>query len=101
MALTFTSPDDQTTSGSSFGSKVITLANSVGPPARRELSSERRWAISPDWRNASAMCVTYFRQLLVNPRTDTASEAADDVDLWAFRMISMHVCKEDRIELAW
>src|SRR5215213_12042042 len=74
IALTFTSPEDQTTCGSSFGSKVSTLPNSAGPPARRAASSERRSAISPDWRNASAMCKTYLRQLLVTPRTDVASE---------------------------
>src|SRR5207247_7790781 len=74
IALTFTSPDDQTAWGSSFGSNVMTLAKSAGPPARRALSSERRSAISPDWRNASPICMAYFRQLLVNPRADTASE---------------------------
>ena len=72
--LRFTSPDDQTICGSSFGSKVITFAKSAGPPARRPLSSERRSAISPDWRNASPICTAYFRQLLVKPRADVASE---------------------------
>src|SRR5712692_3686766 len=74
IALTFTPLDDQTTCGSSFGSKVIRLIKSAGPPATRALSSERRSAISPDWRNASPICVAYFRQLLVNPTADTASE---------------------------
>jgi hypothetical protein len=32
IALTFTSPEDQTTCGSSFGSKVIVLIKSAGPP---------------------------------------------------------------------
>src|SRR5262249_4414833 len=73
MALTLTSPDDQTTCGSLFGSKVITLTNSAGPPERRSLSSECRWAISPDCKYASPMCATNFLQLMVNPNCDTAS----------------------------
>src|SRR5215471_4970779 len=47
MALTFTSPRDHTICGSSFGSKVIVLINSAGPPAVRSLISEWRCATSP------------------------------------------------------
>src|SRR5262245_20106191 len=73
MALTLTSPDDQTTCGSLFGSKVITFTNSAGPPERRFLSSECRWAISPDCKYASPICATNFLQLMVNPNGDAAS----------------------------
>src|SRR5215471_18082778 len=48
MALTFTSPEDQTTCGSSFASNVIVLIKSAGPPAVRSLTSECRCATSPD-----------------------------------------------------
>src|SRR6476659_10942811 len=47
-ALTTTSPDDQTTWTSFFGSNVMTLVKSAGPPLRRSLTSESRCAISPD-----------------------------------------------------
>src|SRR5262245_33370746 len=39
---------DHTICGSSFGSKVIVLINSAGPPAVRSLISEWRCATSPD-----------------------------------------------------
>src|ERR1017187_5386622 len=74
MALTLTTPEDQTTCGSSFGTKVIVLTTSAGPPDRRVGTSEWRWAISPDWMNASAMCVTNLLQLTVNPCGETISE---------------------------
>jgi hypothetical protein len=73
MALTLRSPDDQTTCGSSVGWKVIVLISSAGPPAVRSFSSEWRWATSPDWINASAMCAVNFVQLIVTPRAETAS----------------------------
>src|SRR5882757_3050426 len=58
MALTFTSPEDQTTCGSSVGSKVRVLTSSAGPPAVRSATSEWRCAISPDWMKASAIIGT-------------------------------------------
>ena len=74
MALTRTLPEDHTNCGSSFGSKVIVLTKSAGPPAVRSLTSEWRWAISPDWMNASAMCVIKLLQLMVKPCGETISE---------------------------
>ena len=54
--------------------KVIVLTNSAGPPAVRSFTSEWRCAISPDWMNASAMCITNFLQLRVTPCGETTSE---------------------------
>ena len=56
------------------GSKVIVFINSDGPPAVRSLTSEWRWAISPDWMNASARCVINFLQLTTKPCDETTSE---------------------------
>src|SRR5215831_12620253 len=74
MALTFTSPRDHTICGSSFGSNVIVLINSAGPPAVRSLISEWRCATSPDSINESATWAVNFLQLIVNPSADTVSE---------------------------
>ena len=115
IALTFTSPDDQTTCGSFFGSKVMTLINSAGPPAvRRSLSSEWRWAISPDWMNASPICSDELPAAHGEPQRRYDIGTADHVDLWprrvevptqlndvgkALGVIRMHMREEDRIEL--
>jgi hypothetical protein len=73
IALTLTSPDDQTVWGSFVGSKVIALIRSAGPPAVRSLTSAWRCATSPDSMNASATCARYFLQLTVWPCGATTS----------------------------
>jgi len=68
--MTFTSPDDQTTCGSSFGSNAITSVKSAG---RREtrVVLERRSATSAAMEESRRhMPLENFRQLLVTPRTD-------------------------------
>src|SRR5262252_3898480 len=57
-----------------LGSKVIALTNSAGPPTVRVDNSEWRWAISPDWTNASAMCARNLLQLIVKPCGEMISE---------------------------
>src|SRR3954471_11921434 len=76
IALTFTSREDHTTWGSFLGSKLMILIKSAGPPAaaRRSFTSERRWAISPEWINGSAICNANFLQLIVKPSGDATSE---------------------------
>src|SRR5215472_4014649 len=74
MLLTRTSPYDHTVCGSFLGPKVIVLINSAGPPAVRVANSEWRWAISPDWMNASATCATNLLQLIAKPCGETISE---------------------------
>src|SRR6476659_7094228 len=75
IALTLTSPSVQTVCGSFLGVKVMTFANSAGPPGRRTEPppSARRWAISPDCRKTSPICATNFWQLMVKPNFDSAS----------------------------